>query len=598
MKIRPTKVFILWIWATFFIPFIVWPQARQNEVISSYLNSQSYAPAKASPSTDLDESNIIPLPDQLKNPDQKQSIRLSKTPYLPKATFTSLEEAFIATEKISAYEAESRAGKALQLFLELIQTGKNREAEIGSEKFREELDGGEVKLRKHPSGKAELNSVDKIKFQKIIPLGSQTSVIFLNNSLVDKQSSHLHKIIACQHIDGGSTRLDDENGRDVLIVWYENGNEQGFSRIDRVEYFPRHPRWTKEWAKDEVLATWTAPSLERLLILGVIMGSLLQAHQVIGLNELGMLWGKVIPISTGQVLFTLGFGGAIGVLAPTIRKLVTRPKSDLKQLMRNIVITSAPFAIAFKLLDPNQGPAAFQIFKEGTWLPFESIGWLTMGGLAVHFVSNNLTKVQVAKAIKLLNREQKNVKRFFDISLADWQTQGFNLLVSMPSRLLDLSGALAIVGTWHAVHYEMPGGKVLLISLWPAVMYGYTLLAEHLKTDNAEEIRKDWERHPFGFLLGLPIGTFADLFKTIAVEDDSEIRGHLEDIAARWNRQKWAPWYHTGRVLDKFGRILAPKTEKPSSNFRSRCAGALSRVGTFWQTPFLMELDQMAFAKP
>ncbi len=579
------KVFLLWIWTTFFIPFIVWPHDKDTV------------------------ASTITVEEATEN--FKKSQVLLEKPYLPAKTYESGEQqnaltiAYLHTEpsKIKPSAAENSESKAItieeaevfsnnsvSLCIDLIQYGKKLEKEIGHETFKERLDDGLIKLTEAELGKAELNSVDEIKFPRIVVNGSESSVVFLNEDLVHPDSRHLHRVIAGQHINGGRSRNDGEIGRNVIVAWYKNGNDQGFSRITKAEFFPRHKRFSTEWWRDFALyldnpfkrKNW----MDHVLFMGLTFGGLLQADITAGVRLLEMGMKDSVNSGAEKVLFTAIFGATFGVFSTQLRRAVTLPQTDLGSALVHAAVTSIPFGIFFKILDPEQGLAAFDFSR--------SVGWKTALDLCSIVIITNAARVGPYKCVALLNKERKNTGKFMGTPKADWQTQMASIFILMPPRLLDLGTSFGFTLSIGAMALGVSGGKLVLIALWPTGKYVYTRLAEALNAEEANKIRADWEKSMFGFFLGLPIGTGVD---TLLLPFQYENR--LAKMKDRLNRQKHAPLYHSGRVvrfLSELFKMSAPKSDDeiiPTTR-RARCALKLASLADKMQAPFNRELVKIA----
>lgn len=614
----------------------------------------------------------------------REGVRLESKPYLPAQSFSTpregrnghplsaLTQAFMASDSIDEAEADHLRYQAVGLCLNLIQAGKLKEAQVvqkiretrranrgtpitaedsareeGHQEFMDRVNRGDEKvLVTDERGKAELNVLDRKKFPRVVVEGSNTAVIFVNEDLIHPDSRHLRRLIASQRVDGGRSRTDGLRGRSVIVAWYKNGNERGFSHVTRTDYYPRHEApaklkgllgegaanlFSSSWWRDFILYLdnpfkkdqW----MDHVLFMGLTFGGLLQMNVTAWVRNLEILYHPSAFSGSEKVWFTGIFGTIIGIFSTQVRRAVAFPLTDTGKALVHAFLTSIPFAVIYKLMDPEQGAKVFDMTH--------AVGWKTLADLMSIWIITNAARVNPYKMVALMNRERKNVHKFMGTTVADWQNQFASILILMPPRLLDLGiswgFAISVAG---AITIPLSTGKLILLGLWPAGQYAYTRLAESMKVDDAPKIRQAWEKSLFGVSLSLPIGTFVDLAKagvswisaleaehfdvvrsdfTDSKAELAKAKSRLEKIVSRWELQKKAPPFHAGRLLSGTGRAIqrtASLVESLGHKVRllrrqddegpivpkltalaSQCASHLERLAAKLQRPFLDELN-------
>lgn len=428
-------------------------------------------------------------------------VSLAKSHYLPAQNFDSLEEAIEAAESHDQTIAKVFAHYNRQLFHLLLTEGRRQEADLSPEDFESQIEKNAVRVALERKGRAELNSVDGVKWQNIRIEGSDVAFIWENAEAVHPRSKHSQRIIASQHLVGGKTRADRQRGRDVIKVRYYWG-DSGELKIESIGYYPRHRFLSKAWIKDFVLYNGTLPTKADVFVLGLPAG----------------LWQAGVAssfdlVNKGQfnweiAALTFFYGGIYcGVFSTNIRRLTNEfSRTDFQRLMANIIVTSLPFALAYKFL--YDGAASLN--------PLTLSGLMVFLGLSIHFWVNNVTKVELQGIISDRTNARLNTKNLAGVKRSNLeQTITYNV-VSFPARIADLSSFLKF-SISQSMNLSTSGGKVWLIGLYPFAKWLKVLHKEYLEEQNphlklgAKEARKNWNSSWMNALIGLPVGTGIDL---------------------------------------------------------------------------------------
>jgi hypothetical protein len=557
------KVVVFWIFSVFFIPFIGTPSDAFSQTDSLPTQNETG----------------ISVPDFLSELNQEngaesetvktaiEGIKLAKKAYKPALEFSNVQDAVMRVEGFSIEDATTFSAEVWELFTDLRAHVKAEQKRLDPHEFDLQLNEGKIKLSKHKFGRAELNRMDGEIYYRILHKDSEISFRFLNVDKVEPESLHNHRIIASQHIAGGKSRTDGQRGRDDMEIYYKVGENDEVTGITHVRFFPRHHIWSKEWWRDQVLATFYWPTLPELLISGGFWGAY-QLGLVYGVGSLeNALYHHASSTNLKQSIFTGCFGFACGATTRSLRKF-TQVGSDTEMIIRNILSTGLPFVVPFIMLDPHRGPEAF--LEARTWVM----------DLAVFFIINNLTKIEIQKFNKRRVDERLNTNendKFLGVKRQDWENQGTYNFLNMPLRIFNLTNALKVKLEMLGAPVVIQGGKVLFLMAYIPFKYGNVAYAEYLKSDDALKTRLSWEKSIWALAAGVPFGTALDLSRYIYVRTAGRSRdpeNHLQRLAARWNRQKHALAFHVGRVVGLFSDLTDPETKEklPKSQRFNRVA--------------------------
>lgn len=503
------------------------------------------------------------LPPDVSQAAFEEGVRIGKSPYLPEASFKTLAEAIEFAEGHRPEISTLMSHHNLALFTLLLTEGRSREESLSPEEFQLQLESGSIAVTQDGRGRAELNTVDGIKWANTRIDGSELAFVWENASRVHPRSKHSQRIIASQHLVGGKTRSDNQRGRDVIKVRYD-WNDDGDLIIESVGYYPRHKFLSKAWIRDFALYDLTMPSMADVLVLGLPAG----------IWQAGVTSAFDIA-KTGQVnwkiaTFTFLFGGVYcGVFSTNLRRLTNEfSRSELQRLITNIIVTSIPFAVIYKVLSHESGSIATGIASLN---PFSIEGLLLYIGLSVHFWVNNVTKGELQAIVSDRTHARVNTQPMLGVRQSNLeQTLTYNA-ISFPARIADLATYMRFTIS-RSMNIQSSGGKVLLLGLFPFARWAKVLHKEWLEKEKrktnpdfnirAREAREKWNDSFLGALVGLPVGTFMDL--TLAGE--SFFRGASKAPAPK------------GDLLDMF-RLFNFQTrtlEGPSDHF--------ARIGLRWQT--------------
>ncbi len=432
----------------------------------------------------------------------QKGVSLARSHYLPKESFETLEEAIEAAESHDPTIAKLFAHYNRQLFHLLLTEGRRLETDLTAGEFESQLERNAIRVSLERKGRAELNSVDGVKWQNIRIEGSDLAFVWENAESVHPRSKHSQRIIASQHLVGGKGRTDGQRGRDVIKIRYF-WSDSGDLKIESIGFYPRHRFLSKAWIKDFVLYNGTLPSKADVLVLGLPAG-LWQAGVASGFDIVNKgQWNWEIAA------LTFFYGGIYcGVFATNIRRLTNEfSRTDFQRLMANIIVTSLPFALAYKFL--YDGAAALN--------PLSVSGLMVYLGLSIHFWVNNITKVELQGIISDRTNARLNTNGLAGVKRSNLeQTITYNV-VSFPARIADLSSFLKFSISQN-LNLSSSGGKVWLIGLYPFAKWLKVLHKEYLEEQNphlrlgAKQARDEWNSSWLNALLGLPVGTGLDLF--------------------------------------------------------------------------------------
>lgn len=560
---RFRKLFILWIWATFFLPMLVWPGSdpiRAEDQSPPPGLAQAAKNAQARVTEALDTA----LEEERRTPDK------DKNPYPPTSEFQNLEEALQKLEGVSESDSRIFASEITRLYLDLLSHAESEMSRLGREEFDRLANEGKIKIR-NSTGVAELNLVDGHFFYRIVHAESEISFRWMNLAECHIDSLHNRQIIANQHVAAGRSRVDGQRGRDDIEIWFRPSPIGPV--IESIKFYARPNPGTTLWWRDQVLATWSPPTVKTFAF-GVFWG-VVQATQVALMNELNHAYFHRPDPTHGQWAFTLFWGAVCGTFATFLRKF-NQIGSDQEMIVRNILTTGLPFYIPFALLDPAKGPHVL----------LEPYFYFQM---ALYFVVNNLSKIELQKIVKARTDERLNIGQFLGNKRQDWEYQGIMNLVLFPFRLLNLTDSLVI--RIESLQTKIAGGQIAFLAIYPPLKFANVLYKESLGTDDALKERIAWEKHPFAMLFGVPVGTAADLGLLMITPFGEKGRARWTKMIERLDRQKWALPYHMGNLVDGLGSILEIVDETPEKKQPHRFA----RVNPTWSEAH--PLEKSSFSK-
>lgn len=530
------------------VPIILPSEAQQNGVGHESLDETLQMLGVRLPKGDL--PTVDHLPRDVSSQAFEAGVRLARKPYKPKKTYETLVEAIIESESHEPEIAEEMARNILHLFYRLYAHGKQLEEKLSREEFELLLEKNQIFVEIPNVGSAHLNTVDGVKWANIRIEGSNLAIIMEPADRVHIRSKHAQRIIASQHIAGGRSRTDGQRGRDVLKIRYFWKNNE--LKIESIDYFPRHKTLSIGWLKDFALFTLTPPSLGDVFVLGIPAG-LWQAGVAAGFDLVNN--GEV---NWNVAAFTFFFGGIYcGIFSSNIRRLTNEfTRTDTGRLIANILATSLPYALLYKILYSKEGLAVLN--------PATLSGILEYVGLSIHFWINNITKSELqgvigARTLARLNTQtwhlpltellsylhaslnklliilpipQSGVERLKDwferlerklgVKRSNIEQTGIYNIISFPARLADLSNFIKIEFS-RALNLHLSAGRIWLIGLYPFARWIKILNAEWIEEGlqaqgdstihlGAREAREKWNRSLMGFFVGLPVGTLVDSF--------------------------------------------------------------------------------------
>lgn len=173
-------------------------------------------------------------------------------------------------------------------------------------------------------GQAELNSIDGKPFVRIIHEKTEKSFIFLKSHKFDLESEHFKQYVSRQHISSGSSRLDGQYGRDVILFHVDKYETMQAPRKlldpDRYNELKRFKPYTKDWWKEYWLAIKKRPSFSTFkfgLVCGIAQGTLALTSGAI----LDSIVGLDFAIWKPAMVATL-WGTGFGMIASTFKNWV------------------------------------------------------------------------------------------------------------------------------------------------------------------------------------------------------------------------------------------------------------------------------------
>ena len=321
-----------------------------------------------------------------------------------------------------------------------------REEAVGVEAFNAELDKSEIAVAEPGLGKAEMTLVDGRRIIRVTHARTELALMFIDARTVARDSVHLLRFIGRQFFDAGSDRKDGRRGRNVAVVWQDEGKSVA------VDFAEKPGLISRDWLKWYWRATYKTP--DRSDVLFAIAMSIIQGALAAGLGALKFaLIGT--PILWAPVVFTMAFGFIIGAFISTYKNWTYRG-GKVSQFLKSALIS---LAFAYPVV----------LFTQG-------LGSLALNGAAAalhgHVLSNvalnNMGKV-AWQQIPMMGEKHRQLTGtlFGTLKKAAAVNQGF-YLINWTLRLGDL--------------LEIPGGKsvfllgiplAMILSYWYALKRGF-----------------------------------------------------------------------------------------------------------------------------
>ncbi len=363
-------------------------------------------------------------------------------------------------EKDWSLRRETVLRDATELRRRLEAWAARREAEVGPEAFREEINQDRTHIEDPLLGRAELNTIDGVRVVRVAHAPTELAVIFAESGPVSPASRHFKQVVARHHIDGGRRRRDGQTGRDLIVVWERGGNGVG------EDIRPRPSPWSPAWYTDYWRATWKRPG-QGDVILGLLSGA---AQGLLALTLSGLkIWaGTSTSIIWFPIIFTMAFGSVIGVFASTYINWTIRGTQRSQWVKSGVV--SVLFAY----------PVALATFGLAALLPWTLGGLLLQGHIAMNVALNNLGKVAWQQYSKM-GRDNRRFNKTLPLGINHASAVHQSLyLINWTFRLGDLMG--------------VPLGKAAFILSIPLARTIVLRYAERQGFPEAAEIRAHWER--------------------------------------------------------------------------------------------------------
>lgn len=488
--------------------------------------------------------------------------------YGPTAEFSSLTEALQRIEGISESDAGQMAGEVLSLFEGLVHSGRESESKF---KTRDEFNRAVIENKiflETPAGRAELNFVDGVLFQRILHGDTELSIGFIPDEKVSENSKHERRIIGLQHLTAGHSRRDGQTGRDFLEVRYRRGRD-GERVVSSIRLYQRHAKWTKGWWRDQALISLYRPSAADFWIAGIFWGGF-QVGQVALMNHLTELAHHAPQsLNIGQLLWTGCFGAICGTFATTIRKF-NQIGGKLESLVRNSLTTTIPFLVPYVLMDPRR-----------SFDSLEKIAVFAFIEIPVFCFLGNISKVPLQKIIKERSDLQLSADSvFLGVKQANWEYQTLYNALVFPIRILFLksNGGFQLKDT---IGFNIGYNKIALPLLYPFLWQVQVAYSEKIGSKRARADRLEFEKSTVGASTGFLAGSLIDAFfipqevvkHWLWGDITPEPMKHLERFKKRFRLQRWAPLYHSGRMINWFGEVFDPAPpEEPLTEIPHRFA--------------------------
>jgi len=462
----------------------------------------------------------------------------------PDAVYKSLRQAISELQLSSSQSASELEKQMVRAFMTMRQRGKFQEFQnvahgmnmvpqimedrglseadakieairIGEQAFLNRVKSGdpELSVKITNFGKAEVNALDERKFIKVVHGESERAILFVDADKIDPNSKHLRKVISRIMIDGGKSRTDGEVGRDVLVVWFRNGNGMGFSGVDRVEKYDRPEEFSEDWWARWWWAT-AAPVRARDVGLGATFG-VAQGLVTLGLafaSSLAMqAWhnwsdGTPAPISEMSQIawdhlpwlgakFTVAYGTFIGAFSNSIRVWEMRGTHEGKIIKK--FAKSAGYSYPWTAI----GTSDPLVFGQASAVA------QTHARILLNFYLNGVGKVYWQRITEVLEATRKSSRevympvlskipgvgpKFFVWSGGSFTYQAVELGTAYPPKMLDLGNFFK----FHidAINYDLPLGKIMFVASIPLAVYSSMRVAEKANYEGASKMREDWQR--------------------------------------------------------------------------------------------------------
>lgn len=470
--------------------------------------------------------------------------------YVSTADFESLPSAIESIEGLSPADAQTMAQEIQILFNKLVAHGRAEEARLGKEGFKKALLLNEIVYsdnvdeydRRGRTGRAELNLVDGVKFQRVIHADSEISFAFIPVDKVSENSKHEARIIASQHLTAGKSRTDGQLGRDTVNIYYR-WNQSGELEIDSVRYFQRHATWSKAWWRDQMLISLYAPTLPDIFVSGLFWGGI----------QLAQSW-LIHPEDHTQMIFTGCFGAACGVFATSLRKF-NQIGGKIENLVRNSFTTTIPFIVPYAFMDQNRS------FDSTT-----KIALFVLVEIPLFCILSNFSKIPLQRIVKEIS--DKGLIRestFAGVKMGNWLYQGLYNFLVFPIRIIFLKshGGLKLK---DSLGFDLGWGRLTLPLLYPVLWQAQVAFAEKIGVEDARKQRIEFEKSTVGATTGLWLGSIHDIAEMPFWLVDRWLWGEISSrpkefvawqrLRSRWSLQIHGPAYHTGRIIEAFGRFL------------------------------------------
>ncbi len=364
--------------------------------------------------------------------------------------------------------------------------------EMGEAAFIKLVDKDGVK-ETFPGWRGELTNIDKKPVARLVHAETGLSFFVLDKDTIGPASKHLRKVIARQHIDAGDKREDGSRlGRDTVFVW-RRGDE-----VEKADYYPRHPPFSREWAKDYIVATYEKPDAPAVAF-GLFCG-LAQADCAGFVEAMHFYNTPGSDFSYGMIAMSALWGTGIGVYNATYRSFIYRgsEKSKFRKLWGQSMLFAWSLAV----------------FTQGAWtlVNFTAPAFLQIHGNA--FVNSWLHN-QGRRAWYLFpearnhNRLNTQTLKFgthdTGIKQSSAEQQMLYLVpYSLKSAGLIGIGTLATLPLMNGVEWKFDAGTALLIASIPVAQMAAVSYARAKGFPQAEDYAKEF-KHYWKRMLTLPI---------------------------------------------------------------------------------------------
>lgn len=402
-----------------------------------------------------------------------------------------------ASEKTESSKSEKvdmtpEQRKELGSFFELRAAARTQfdkaRREMGEAEFKKSVDSNLQKF-KSEMGSVRLTLIDGEVVERVRPAQSEKVFVIVDKNKVDKVSSHLLQMyIPRQHIDGGSSRIDGQRGRDVVLVWSDGHKEVS------VEEKPRPPRMSLQWWKEYAQATYKAPT-KKDVYFGLFSASV-QVAFAAGVSQAKVALDPSAGFLTAPLLMNAIFGSVIGTYSATYVNWVYRggTKADsptkirLKQIAKSSVVS---VLYAYTLVMATAGG-------------IDSVSFMSLAGLQNHLhvwtniFFNNMAKVEFAQWAKVLEKKRvdgKEINIRIPFTNTVWKTGikqrqvNFQIFAYSPVNALRTADLIGVSFS------GIPLGKILLWTSVPFTKYATLKWAEKYHPQQAKELRlrEEWE---------------------------------------------------------------------------------------------------------